>query len=160
MTDYKLITFGDNIDTDLIISGKYLRSSDFDSWKDHVFEAIDPKIAPKLGPDHVIVGGHNFGCGSSREQATWAIKNTGVTAVIAKSFARIFFRNAINIGLKVFIAPNHKIKDDGGKITLDEKGGRIIYGKKEYAFEPYPDFINEIIRNGGLMNYFNNKKRA
>ncbi len=162
MKQYKFITFGDNIDTDLIISGKYLRTSDFNSWKDHVFEAIDPEIAPKLGPDYVIIGGKNFGCGSSREQAVWAIKNTGVTAIIAKSFARIFFRNAINIGLKVFTAPDLKIKNSGNinRVTLDEKSSQIIYGKEKYAFEPYPELINEIIRYGGLINYFNKKKRA
>ena len=162
MKKYKFITFGDNIDTDLIISGKYLRTSDFKSWKDHVFEAIDPNIAPRLGPDYVIISGHNFGCGSSREQAAWAIKDSGVSAVIAKSFARIFFRNAINIGLTVFIAPEHKIKSGGkiNKIILDEKNNRVIYGKKEYVFEEYPDFIKEIIRSGGLINYFNKKKRA
>lgn len=158
MKRYKFITMGDNIDTDLIISGQYLRSTDFHLWKDHVFESIDPQISKILGPGYVIVAGHNFGCGSSREQAVWAIKNTGISAIVAKSFARIFFRNAINIGLNVIVAPGHNIRDvhAEGEIFLDRENNIIIYEEKKYQIMPYPDFIKEIIRNNGLINFFNN----
>jgi len=162
MKKFKIVSFGPNIDTDIIISGQYLRTTTMTDWKDHVFEAEDPDIAAKLGPDYIIFGGTNFGCGSSREQAAWAIKMSGVECVIAKSFGRIFFRNSINIGLKVYIAPDHTI-EPGTKlkeVTLDEANNKVIAGKEEFKFDEYPPLMNELIRVGGLINYFNLKHPA
>ena len=122
----KVLKLGDNIDTDLIIPGRYLQITDFNELKKHIFEDLGKEVAKKVKEGTIIVAGENFGCGSSREQAPRVLKAAGVSAVIAKSFARIFFRNAINIGLPIFISKDFSEKvQDGSEIEIDTKSGVI-----------------------------------
>jgi 3-isopropylmalate/(R)-2-methylmalate dehydratase small subunit len=152
----KAIKYGDNINTDVIIPSKYLTSLDPNELAKHAMEGIDPDFSRKAAEGVIIVAGRNFGCGSSREQAPIALKYAGVKCIVAESFARIFYRNAINIGLPVMEAPGISglVKDgdtltvilDEGKI-LNETSGDIIMAIK------LPDFILEIIRDGGLIEH-------
>ena len=153
--------YGDNIDTDVIIPARYLNSANEKDLAIHCMEDIDKDFATSVKEGDLIIAGQNFGCGSSREHAPLAIKASGIKAVIAKTFARIFYRNAINIGL--VIIENNKIQDEVSsddiiEINL-EKG--IIYNKtksKEYSFAPYPNEIQKLIKAGGLVNYTKQKK--
>ena len=145
--------FGDNIDTDLIIAARYLNTSDENELATHVMEDADPEFVSKMSRGDVIVAGENFGCGSSREHAPIALKAAGVSAIVAKSFARIFYRNAFNMGLPIFeLAQADEIKE-GDKIVIDFDGGVIknMTTKKDYMFNPIPPFMQELIRAGGLM---------
>ena len=150
----KLYVYGDNVDTDVIIPARYLNAPDAKSLASHCMEDIDANFASTVEAGDIIVAGSNFGCGSSREHAPLAIKSCGVKCVIAKSFARIFYRNAINIGFPIMecpeavdgIAPGDKVSVDftTGVIT-DETSG------KTWQAEPFPAFVNGIIENGGLL---------
>jgi len=146
--------FGDNIDTDVIIQGKYLVINDPKELAKHVFESIRPEFAKNVKPGDFIVAGENFGCGSSREHAPLALKATGIEAVIAKSYARIFFRNAINIGLRVLECNTDRI-DDGDILEVDYDRNVIINKTKneEYPIKPIPEFLQNIIKKGGLIPY-------
>ncbi len=147
--------FGDSIDTDVIIQGKYLVINDPKELAKHVFESIRKEFAEKVEPGDFIVAGENFGCGSSREHAPLALKATGIEAVIAKSFARIFFRNSVNIGLKVVECKETDKIDDGDDLEIDYEKG-VIYNKtksEEYKINPLPEFLREIMEKGGLVNY-------
>jgi 3-isopropylmalate/(R)-2-methylmalate dehydratase small subunit len=147
--------FGDDIDTDVIIQGKYLVINDPVELAKHVFDNIRPEFAKNVKPGDFIVAGENFGCGSSREHAPLALKATGIEAVIAKSFARIFFRNAINLALKVIECKDADKIDEGDEIKVDYKGG-IIYNltkREEYKTTPLPDFLERILEKGGLVNF-------
>ncbi len=142
--------FGDRIDTDLIIPGKYLRTREMHIFAAHAMEGIDPEFAKKVRPGDIIVAGTNFGCGSSREQAPLALKHAGVACIIAKSFARIFFRNAINIGLPILEVDIDCQEGDiirvdllKGEVAVPEKG--IFKGNK------LPDFLLEVLTDGGLV---------
>ena len=146
--------YGNNINTDVIVPARYLNTMDPKELAKHCMEDLDGGFAKKVQKGDIIVAGENFGCGSSREHAPIAIKNCGISSVIAKSFARIFFRNAINIGLPVFELPEaaEKIKDhdvieikDG--VIQDLSSGEIFHVK------PFPEFIQEIISAGGLIKY-------
>ncbi len=151
----KVWKFGDNIDTDLIIAARYLTTSDPHELAKHVMEDADPEFVKKMSPGDIIVAGENFGCGSSREHAPIALKAAGVAAVVAKSFARIFYRNAFNMGLPIFeLKEADKIKE-GDLISIDMDRGLIsdINSKEEYRFEPIPPFMQELLSCGGLMNY-------
>ena len=150
-------TFGDDIDTDVIISGKYLRGEDPKVWGEHVFEVLGKEHSSKIKPGDIIVGGDNFGCGSSREQAAIAIKEAGASAVVAGSFGRIFFRNAVNIGLPVFVCPDIKTASisDEDEIEIDMNQGRLVFKDKVLKVEKLPDFMVNIINAGGLLNYYN-----
>lgn len=156
----KIWKFGDNIDTDAIIPARYLNTSDPKELAKHVMEDADKEFPMKVKEGDIIVAGKNFGCGSSREHAPIAIKAAGVQAVIAKSFARIFFRNAFNIGLPIFEVP--ELVDeatDGDEIEIDMDSGEIVNltkGKK-YKTKPIPDFMQELIKAGGLVEW--TKKR-
>ncbi|NPV79766.1 MAG: 3-isopropylmalate dehydratase small subunit [Firmicutes bacterium] len=148
--------FGNNIDTDLIIPARYLNTSDPAELAGHCMEDADPGFSGKVKPGDIIVAGSNFGCGSSREHAPIAIKACGVSCVIAASFARIFFRNAINIGLPVFESQeaSEKIRE-GDLVEVDEAAG-IIRNEttgETYRFVGFPPFMEEIIRAGGLVPY-------
>ncbi|MDD5668654.1 MAG: 3-isopropylmalate dehydratase small subunit [Candidatus Omnitrophica bacterium] len=146
---------GDDVNTDDIISAKYLVSTDAKELGSHCFESIRPDFAGSVKPGDIIVAGKNFGCGSSREHAPLAIKGCGVSAVVAKSFAAIFFRNAINIGLPFLECEDiDKISDDD-VLEIDLNKGMIInYTKNEtYNTQPFPVFLQEIVKAGGLMNY-------
>lgn len=145
--------YGDNIDTDVIIPARYLNTSDPGDLKQHCMEDIDADFVSKVKKGDIIVGGKNFGCGSSREHAPIAIKASGVSCVIAESFARIFYRNAINIGLPIIesIDAASAIKD-GDTVEIDFDEGRITDGRQTYQVPAFPPFIQEIIEAGGLMN--------
>jgi len=154
------ICLEDDIDTDIIIAGRYLRTKEEQVWADHVFEDFDPTLQARLN-GCIIVAGKNFGCGSSREQATIAIQKAGVKAVVAHSFARIFFRNAINIGLPVFEVPDIACQD-GERITCSLETGQITIQNEAgnsmtYQACPLSERMVEIISLGGLVPYI--KKR-
>lgn len=152
----KAWTYGDNVDTDVIIPARYLNTSEPSELAKFCMEDIDKTFAKEVKEGDVIVAGENFGCGSSREHAPIAIKASGVKAVIAKSFARIFFRNAINIGL--VILKNSELPDEvtkGDKIEVDIESGKIknLATNKEYSTTAYTGSIKELIDCGGLVNY-------
>ncbi len=143
--------FGDDIDTDAIIPGKYLRTTDMQVFADHVLEGIDPGFAGNVGRGDIIVAGMNFGCGSSREQAVLAIKHAGVACVVAASFARIFFRNAINIGLPLIETGTIVPCNEGDVVEIDIEDGTVTAGGCEHAGTKMPDFLLEILMDGGLV---------
>ena len=143
--------FGDDIDTDAIIPGKYLRTTDMQVFADHVLEGIDPEFAGKVEKGDIIVAGRNFGCGSSREQAVLAIKHAGVGCVVAATFARIFFRNAINIGLPILETGTTISCEQGDAIEIDIEDGLVEVGGCEYTGSKMPDFLREILLDGGLV---------
>ncbi len=143
--------FGDDIDTDAIIPGKYLRTTDMQVFADHVLEGIDPGFARNVGRGDIIVAGMNFGCGSSREQAVLAIKHAGVGCVVAASFARIFFRNAINIGLPIIETGTMVPCNEGDMVEIDIEDGTVTAGGREYTGSKMPDFLLEILMDGGLV---------
>lgn len=151
--------FGNNIDTDLIIPARYLNTSDPKELAEHAMEDADPAWVSKKQKGDFIVGGENFGCGSSREHAPIALKAAGVSAVIAKSFARIFYRNAINIGLPIMesIEASEEIKA-GDEIEVDLARGEIkdLTTNKTYKAQPFPEFMQKIIDAGGLIDYLKN----
>ncbi|WP_456329873.1 3-isopropylmalate dehydratase small subunit [Archaeoglobus sp.] len=147
--------FGDDIDTDVIIQGKYLVINEPEELAKHVFENLRPEFAREVKKGDFVVAGENFGCGSSREHAPLALKATGIEAVIAKSYARIFFRNAINIGLKVLECKDVDRIDDGDELEVDYEKG-VVYNKtkgEEYSINPLPDFLKEILDKGGLVEF-------
>ncbi|OPX27490.1 MAG: 3-isopropylmalate dehydratase [Campylobacteraceae bacterium 4484_166] len=146
--------FGDNIDTDLIIAARYLSSSDPQHLKKFVMEDANEKFASMVQVGDVIVAGENFGCGSSREHAPIALKAAGIKAVIAKSFARIFYRNSFNMGLPIYEIKQTDEIDKYDKLIVDEKAGLIknITKNKQYSFKTIPPFMQELVDNGGLMN--------
>jgi methanogen homoaconitase small subunit len=148
--------YGDNIDTDVIIPGKYLRSADFKVFAEHAMEGIDPAFRPAAGD--IIVAGNNFGCGSSREQAPLAIKYSGISCVVAKSFARIFFRNAINIGLPIVEADVFDAVQKGDAIEVDLDGGFVTTNGIRYTSTRLPDFLQDILNAGGLVAYRRDKR--
>ncbi|MDQ1254488.1 MAG: methanogen homoaconitase small subunit [Euryarchaeota archaeon] len=142
--------FGDSIDTDLIIPGKYLRTREMRIFAAHAMEGVDPEFAKKVRPGDIIVAGTNFGYGSSREQAPLALKHAGVSCIIAKSFARIFFRNAINIGLPLLEADIDC--QEGDIIRVDLLKGEVVVPQKGiFAGNKLPDFLLEILTDGGLV---------
>jgi len=147
--------FGDNINTDDIIAARYLNTTDEKQLASHCMETIMPDFSKKIKKGDIIVAGSNFGCGSSREHAPVAIKGCGISVVIAKSFARIFLRNSINIGLPVIELHQADEIDQGDEIEVDFEEGSIknISKEKIYKFNRYPEFLQEIIRNGGLMQW-------
>jgi len=153
--------YGDNVDTDVIIPARYLNTPNANELALHCMEDIDKDFAKSVKNGDFIIAGNNFGCGSSREHAPLAIKTCGIKAVIAKSFARIFYRNAINIGL--VIIENNEIQNDVEEndiIDIDLSNGKI-YNKtknKEYCFSPYPKEIQNLINVGGLVEYTKQKK--
>lgn len=148
--------FGDHIDTDVIIPARYLTTTDGGELAKHCMESIDPTFASRVSPGDIIVAGENFGCGSSREHAPLAIKWAGISCVIAKSFARIFYRNAINIGLPILECQSAvDDAEDGDLIECDLESGviRNLTKGKEYQAEPFPEFMRQIIESGGLINF-------
>lgn len=152
--------YGDNVDTDVIIPARYLNTSDPAELASHCMEDIDKEFTKKVKAGDIIVGGANFGCGSSREHAPLAIKTSGVSCVIAKTFARIFFRNAINIGLAILECPEASEKiENGDEVAIDFDTGVITnYTKGEsYKAEPFPDFVKNIIKSDGLLNSIKNR---
>ncbi len=144
----------DDIDTDLIIPAKYLTTSDSVELAAHALEAIGGEKLHKA-KNPIVVAGNNFGCGSSREHAVWALAGVGVQAVIAESFARIFFRNSVNFGLPTFVLPEASKKfAENDEIEIDVENSKIknLTQKTEFGFEPLPEFLNNIVEAGGLLN--------
>lgn len=157
----KVIKYGDNIDTDVIIPARYLNTSDPGELAAHCMEDLDSEFKNRVVSGDVMVAGKNFGCGSSREHAPIAIKASGIGCVIAETFARIFFRNAINIGLPIMECPEAAMDiDEGDKISIDLDTGIItnITKDKTYAAAPFPGFMQQIVKAEGLINYV--KERA
>ncbi|MEN4006503.1 MAG: homoaconitase small subunit [Methanobacteriaceae archaeon] len=154
----KVWKFGDNIDTDVIIPGRYLRTFSLDDLAAHVMEGVDPDFAKNVQKGDIVVASENFGCGSSREQAPVALKHAGVSAIVAKSFARIFYRNAINIGLPVIAAEINANNGDVLKIDLEE--GTILNETtgESFKIEPFKKFILEILKDGGLVSHYLKKR--
>ncbi|MBR4943645.1 MAG: 3-isopropylmalate dehydratase small subunit [Clostridia bacterium] len=150
----KSIKYGDNVDTDVIIPARYLNTMDVKELAIHCMEDIDKGFTAKVETGDIMVAGYNFGCGSSREHAPIAIKESGISLVIAKSFARIFYRNAINIGLAIVECPEAVDGiSEGDKIEADLDEG-ILYNRttgKSFKTQPFPEFIQKIIANGGLV---------
>ena len=150
----KAIKYGDNVDTDVIIPARYLNTIDKKELASHCMEDIDKEFVKKVKSGDIMIAGSNFGCGSSREHAPIAIKESGISLVIAKSFARIFYRNSINIGLAIVECPEASEKiNDGDKVEADLDNG-IIYNRttgESFTTQPFPEFIQKIIANGGLV---------
>ena len=152
--------YGDNVDTDVIIPARYLNTSNPQELASHCMEDIDSTFAKEIHPNDVVVAGENFGCGSSREHAPIAIKASGASIVIAKSFARIFFRNAINIGLPILEHPTFSDEcSKGDVIEVDLSSGilRNVTTGKEYECSAFPSEIQNLISQGGLINYTKSK---
>jgi 3-isopropylmalate/(R)-2-methylmalate dehydratase small subunit len=146
-----VIRYGDNVDTDVIIPARYLNSSDPKELAAHCMEDLDATFVTRVKPGDIMVGGNNFGCGSSREHAPIAIKESGIACVVAKSFARIFYRNSINTGLPI-VEFDGDI-DEGDQLEIDFAAGRIrnLSKNSEGNFPPFPAFLQKIIAKGGLF---------
>jgi 3-isopropylmalate/(R)-2-methylmalate dehydratase small subunit len=154
--------FGDDVNTDLIISGKYkFKTLDLDELSRHAMEALDHTFSQKVRPGDFIVAGKNFGCGSSREQAPLVLKHLGISCVFAKSFARIFYRNCINIGLPALESPDAYSKTEAGdelEVKLDKGEARNLTRGTTFSFSPLPAFLLKIVEDGGLVQHY--KKRG
>lgn len=146
------LCYGDNVDTDVIIPARYLNTSDPKELASHCMEDIDPHFLQRVKEGDIIAAGSNFGCGSSREHAPLAIKTAGISCVVAKSFARIFYRNAINIGLPIIVCDGNF--SDGDALEVDLASGTLSNKTtgENYSFPPFPEFLQKIITAGGLMN--------
>ncbi len=156
----KVIKYGDNVDTDVIIPARYLNSSDPKELATHCMEDLDSNFLNRMHPGDIMVAKKNFGCGSSREHAPIAIKACGISCVIAETFARIFYRNAINIGLPIIECPEAvEGIDDGDEVEVDFDSGIITNKTKGTSFkgQPFPEFMQKIIACEGLVNYINAK---
>jgi 3-isopropylmalate dehydratase small subunit len=157
----KVWKLGANFDTDAIIPARYLNTTDAKDLASHLLEDIDPKFIEKIQPGDIIVAEDNFGCGSSREHAPMAIKAAGISCVIAKSFARIFFRNSFNMGLPIFECPEAADgAHSGDEVVVDTEAGTIqnLSHGNTYKVQPIPPFMQQLIEAGGLMNYVKNVK--
>lgn len=145
---------GDHIDTDVILPGKYLTIRDPDVLARHCLEGLDPEFASRVRPGDVVVAGRNFGCGSSREHAPMALKATGISCIVAESFARIFYRNALNIGLPVLVCPEfvHAVQD-GSLVRADPMEGRLEHAGREFRTPPLPVYVQSIVRAGGMVPF-------
>ena len=148
--------FGDDVDTDVIIPGKYLRTRDTRLWAEHAMEGLDPNFAAQVQEGDVIVAGKNFGSGSSREQAAHALKGAGVAVVVARSFARIFYRNAINVGLPLIEADVEC--SQGEAVAVDLAQGTVQVGDRTFQGTRLPDFLMEILQDGGLVRHRRKQK--
>ena len=158
----KVVKYGDNIDTDVIIPGKYLIHIEPEELAKHAMEGIDPSFPEKAKGGCILVAGRNFGCGSSREQAPVALKHAGVRAVVAESFARIFYRNAINIGLPAVVCPQAtRIFNEGDEAEVDLERGvvRNLTTGAMVELKPMPPMLLEILSAGGLVEYMRRKPK-
>lgn len=152
----KAIKYGNNVNTDVIIPARYLNTADEKELALHCFEDLDKEFRQKVKNRKVIIAGSNFGCGSSREHAPLSIKASGVRAIIAASFARIFFRNSINMGLPVITSKQASdFIQDGDELEIDMEKGKIvdITRDKTFNINPFPEFIQKVIKSGGYINF-------
>jgi 3-isopropylmalate/(R)-2-methylmalate dehydratase small subunit len=162
MISAKVIKYGDNVDTDVIIPARHLNTSDHKELASHCMEDLDKDFPDKIKWANVIIAGKNFGCGSSREHAPIAIKASGISCVIAETFARIFYRNSINIGLPIIeCVEAAKDIEEGNELAIDFKTGIInnITKGKTYTAEAFPEFMEKIIETEGLINYIKQEKK-
>lgn len=158
----KVFKFGADVDTDIIIPARYLNTFEPQELAQHCMEAVDPEFPNKVALGDIIVAGKNFGCGSSREHAPIAIKAAGISCVIADSFARIFYRNSINIGLPILECTEAAAAvEEGDQIEVDLEEGQIknLKNGDVYQASPFPEFMQTIMQKGGLMNYVKDKVR-
>jgi 3-isopropylmalate/(R)-2-methylmalate dehydratase small subunit len=158
----KVWKYGDHVNTDVIIPGRYCNLTEEEDLRPHALEDLDPDFAKKVQPGDVVVAGENFGMGSSRELAPYVIKIAGASAVVAKGFARIFYRNAINIGLPIFVSAEAVDGTDAGdEMEVDLASGEIRNVTKGVSFQsqPYPEFMREIMDKGGLMEWVKERTR-
>ncbi|WP_342306331.1 3-isopropylmalate dehydratase small subunit [Methanolobus sp. ZRKC5] len=151
----KVWKFGDDVDTDAVIPGRYLIMNTPEELAAHAFEGVRPEFPKEVKEGDIIVAGNNFGCGSSREHAPIALKGTKISCVIAKSFARIFFRNSINIGVALLECPDTDKIDDGDELDVDFASGTIknVTKNEQYNATPLPEFVRGIMDAGGLIEY-------
>jgi len=148
------IVFGDNVNTDVIIPGRYLVSIDPVELAKHAFEPLGPELQQRLYESPVVVAGTNFGCGSAREQASTCLIGAGISAVVARSFSRVFFRNAINTGLVAVESPAAvDAISDGDEVWVDYHAGVVTLGAQQFAFAPYPQILRDILESGGLIEH-------
>ena len=157
----RVFKYGDNVDTDVIIPARYLNSFDPQELASHAMADIDPEFVEKVQPGDLIVANKNFGCGSSREHAPLCLKTAGISCVIAETFARIFYRNAINIGLPIIECPEAAQNIEAGdEVEVDFDSGRIYNRTKGLTFQgqAFPEFMQKIIAAGGLVNYTNKNR--
>ena len=157
----KIYKYGDNVDTDVIIPARYLNSFDANELATHAMVDIDPDVAKTVEKGDIIVAGQNFGCGSSREHAPLCLKTAGIECIIAKSFARIFYRNSINIGLPIMECPEAVDGiNQGDEVKIDYDTGVItnVTTGKSFQSQPFPEFIQKMIAANGLVNYVNAKR--
>ena len=150
--------FGDNLDTDVITPGRYMKLP-VEEIAQHCLEAVSPQFSTQVKPGDVVVAGRNFGCGSSREQAPAALKQLGVAALIAESFAGIFFRNSLNLGLPALVCKDARSIRDGDSLTIDYDKSIILNRGKQLAFEPIPSHLLEMVRDGGLIPHLEKRRR-
>lgn len=158
----KVLKYGDNVDTDVIIPARYLNSFDAKELASHVMVDLDPTFVDRLEPGDIVVAKSNFGCGSSREHAPLALKTAGVSCVIANSFARIFYRNSINIGFPILECPEAVAGiDEGDKVEVEFETGVIKNQTKGTSFQAqaFPPFLQKMIEANGLVNYVNSKEK-
>ena len=156
----KILKYGDNVDMDVIIPARYLNSFDAKELASHAMVDIDPTFVDRLEPGDIMVAGSNFGCGSSREHAPLALKTAGVSCVIARSFARIFYRNSINIGFPILECPEAADAiEEGDQVEVDFDAGiiRDLTKNTEFKAQPFPEFLQKMIEANGLVNYVNAK---
>ena len=160
MEQGKIFKFHNDLDTDQIIASQYLLLPNLDEMKGHAFESLDPDFAKKVKPGDFVVGGENFGCGSSREQAPSVLKALGIKAVIAKSFARIFYRNSINIGLPVIVCKDlYEHVEDGGQADLDLSAGTVTVDGQVFSCTKLPEYMQNILNQGGLIASLNKEEK-
>ena len=154
--------YGDNVDTDVIIPARYLNSFDAQELATHAMVDIDPTFTQRVQPGDILVARKNFGCGYSREHAPLCLKTAGVSCIIAETFARIFYRNAINIGLPIIECPEASREiEEGDEVEIDFDSGKIYDRTKgtEYLGQAFPPFMQKIIDSEGLVNYINSKRK-
>lgn len=153
----KALVYGDSINTDLVIAGKYTKTLNFQDLADHCMEDLDPQFHEKVRSGDVLVAGSNFGCGSSREQAPLALKYSGISAILAKSFARIFYRNAINVGIPALICDTSSICE-GDEIRIDmDRGIVTVNGEREIKCQALSPIMQSILHSGGLVEFLKEK---
>ena len=156
MNSNQIWKFHNDVDTDQIIASQYLLLPDIEAMKQYTFESLDPSFAGKVHPGDIVVAGENFGCGSSREQAPSVLKALGIQAVIAKSFARIFYRNSINIGLPVIVCKElYDAVSDGDTASLDLSAGTVSANGQEFTCTKLPEYMQKILSEGGLIASLN-----
>lgn len=151
--------FGDNIDTDVIVPGRYMKYS-IEEIAQHCFEPIAPRFAKEVKRGDVVVGGRNFGAGSSREQAPGALKQLGVAALIAESFAGLFYRNSLNLGLPAVVCKEAKRIRDGDPLEIDFEQGVVATPRERLAFEPIPPHLMQMVRDGGLLPHLEKRLKC